>query len=64
MGQRAEPSHRTADRQSTGRDQRRPSGSARVATICPQADERRIRELREQDARVAFQTHDRGVSPE
>ena len=56
--------HRTTHRQSTGRDQRRPSGPARVATVRPQADERRIRSLREQDARVEIQTHDRSVSPE
>ena len=64
MGQRTRSTHRATHRQSTGRDERRPSGLARVATVCPQTDERGIRSLREQDACVAIQTHDRGVSPE
>ena len=63
VGQRTRSAHRSTHRQSVGRDARRSSGPARVATVRPQADERGIRSVREQDARVAIQTHDRSVSP-
>ena len=63
MGQRSGPTHRSVDRQSADGGPRRPSGPARDATVRPQADERGIRSVRQQDARVAIQTHDRGVSP-
>ena len=64
MGQRIEPAHRSTDGQLAGRDARGSRRPARDATICPQTDERGIRRVRQQDARAAFQTHDRSVSPE
>ena len=64
MGERAESSHRTTHGQPVGRDTRGSRGIAGNPTPSPQGHERGIRRVREQDTRVAFQAHDRGVSHE